>query len=208
MPNLVEHYLFKQQSKAVKTFLKEHMWLTRYPADMNVDIFYTTPERAFSKLIAPILNGGNLYPTITLILTGFEQAPNQMPSGYFKKYRQSDSDENVFEEMLHPLVYTLNYRVTMWTALQSDADILLYQAMSSAPQNRKFATAVDGQWMEIEVKTPQTESTLDPGEARDVAFRYGFDINVPRAYLPLNYQEYYGRILDTDVDTEDIIFDI
>ena len=204
MPNLVEHFLFKQQSIAVKAFLKAKLWLSRYPADMNVDVFYATPERAFSKLIAPIINGGNLYPTISVVLQSMEMAAGQTPGGFFKKYAQSKSDPNVFEEYKHPLVYELTYRTTVWSALQTDMDVLLYQAMTSAPQNNKFATVVDGQWMEIEVKTPQSESVLDPGEARDVSFRYGFDLMVPRAYLPLNHEEYYGRILSTE-EVYDII---
>jgi len=203
MPNLVEHFLFKQQSIEVKKFLKDNMWLSKYPEETNVDVFYATPERAFAKLIAPLINGSNLFPTITVVLQSMEPAAGQTPSGYFKKYVQSQTNENVFEEQIHPLVYTLTYRVTMWTAKQSDADILLYQAMSSAPNNRKYAANVDGQWMEIEVKTPQSESTLDPGDARDVSIRYGFDIVVPRAYLPLNHEEYYGRILSIDT-----VFDI
>ncbi len=204
MPNLVEHFLFKEQSIAVKKYLKNTLWLNRYPENTNVDVFYSTPERAFSKLIAPIINGGNLYPTVSVVLQSMEVASGQTPGGFFKKYIPSKSDERVFEEHTHPLVYELTYRATIWTALQSDMDILLYQAMSSAPQNKKYSTAVDGQWMELEVRTPQSESTLDPGDARDVSFRYGFDIIVPRAYLPLNFEEYYGRI-DT---IDDIIYDI
>lgn len=205
MPNLVEHFLFKEQSIAVKKFLKDSLWLNRYPESTNVDVFYSTPERAFSKLIAPVINGGNLYPTVSVVLQGMEMAPGQTPGGFFKKYVVSESDERVFEEHKHPLVYELTYRVTVWAALQSDMDILMYQAMSSAPQNRKYSTVIDGQWMEIEVRTPQSESTLDPGDARDVSFRYGFDIVVPRAYLPLNFEEYYGRI---DNVTDGIVFDI
>ena len=204
MPNLVEHFLFKEQSIAVKKFLKDSLWLNRYPENTNVDVFYSTPERAFSKLIAPIINGGNLYPTVSVVLQSMEVAPGQTPGGFFKKYIPSESDERVFEEHKHPLVYELTYRATIWAALQSDMDVLLYQAMSSAPQNRKYSTVVDGQWMELEVRTPQSESTLDPGDARDVSFRYGFDIVVPRAYLPLNFEEFYGR-----VDAmEDVVFDV
>jgi len=199
MPNLVEHFLFKQQSIEVKKFLQEKLWLSKYPDETNVSVFYATPQRAFSKLIAPIINGGNLYPTVSVVLQSMEMAPGQTPTGYFKKYIPSKDNENVFEEHYHPLVYQLQYRVTMWAALQSDMDILLYQAMASAPQNRKYATTVDGQWMEIETKPPQSEGVLDPGEARDISFRYGFDIVVPRAYLPLNYEEYYGKILSTDM---------
>jgi len=198
MPNLVEHFLFKEQSIAVKKFLQESLWLSRYPKDINVAVYYATPERAFSKLIAPILNTTNLYPTVSVVLQSMEAASGQTPSGFFKKFVQSENNENIFEEQTHPLVYELTYRVTVWTSLQSDMDILLYQAMSAAPQNHKYSTVVDGQWMEIEVKAPQTESTLDPGEARDVSFRYGFDIVVPRAYLPLNFEEYYGKIGELD----------
>jgi len=198
MPNLVEHFLFKEQSIAIKKFLVDSLWLARYPAEVNVAVFYSTPERAFSKLIAPIINSSNLYPTVSVVLQSFTPAPNQTPNGFVKKYVQSESDENVFEEHRHPLVYELTYRVTMWTSLQSDMDILLYQAMAAAPQNRKYATKVDGQWLEAEVRAPQSESTLDPGDARDVSLRYGFDIVVPRAYLPLNFEEYYGRINDVD----------
>jgi len=198
MPNLVEHFLFKEQSIAVKKFLVDSLWLTRYPAELNVAVFYSTPERAFSKLIAPIINSSNLYPTVSVVLQNMAPAPNQTPGGYFKKYIQSESNENVFEEHFHPLVYELTFRATMWTSLQSDMDILLYQAMVAAPQNKKYATTVDGQWLEIEVRTPQSESTLDPGDARDVSLRYGFDIVVPRAYLPLNFEEYYGRINEID----------
>lgn len=199
MPNLVEHFLFKEQSIAVKKFLQDKLWLSRYPEELNVSVFYSTPERAFAKLIAPTINGQQLYPTVSVVLSGMEMAPNQTPGGYFKKYISSESDPNVFEEQHHPLVYQLTFRVTVWSAMQSDMDIMMYQAMTAAPFNRKYATAVDGQWMEIETKTPQSESVLDPGEARDVSFRYGFDIVVPRAYLPLNYEERYGRIVSTDM---------
>lgn len=199
MPSLVEHFLFKQQGIAVKNFLKEKLWLNKYPTDSNVGVYYSTPEKAFAKLVAPIINGQVLYPTVSFVLMSMEMAPNQTPTGFYKKYTQSDDTTNVFEEQLHPLVYTLNYRATMWTALQSDMDILLFQAMTSAPMNRKFSTVVDGQWMEIEVKPPQVESALDPGDVKDVSFRYGFDITIPRAYLPLNYEEYYGKILSTEM---------
>jgi len=49
----------------------------------------------------------------------------------------------------------------------------------------------------------QSESNLEPGEAQDVSVRYGFDIKISRAYLPLNYEEYYGIIKETDV-----VFDV
>jgi len=203
MANHLEHFWFLPYSVEVKNFLKESLYLSAYPEDKNVGVYYTTPSRAFAKFIVPVINGSNLNPTVTVHLSSHQPAPGQMPGGYFKKYKQSKDNELVFETMRHPLPYELNYRVTAWAARQSEMDILMYQAMTAAPFNRKYAKIVEGQWMDIEVLNVQSESNLEPGEAQDVSIRYGFDIKVSRAYLPLNYEEYYGIIKETDV-----VFDV
>lgn len=199
MANHLEHFFFLPYSLEVKNFLIENMYLSSRPEDQNVAVFYTTPARAFSKFIVPVINGSNLNPTVTFHLTSHVPAPNQTPGGYFVKYQQSKENEEVWETNRHPLPYELNYRVTMWTTRQSDADILLYQAMTAAPFNRKYAKIVEGQWMDLEVTNVTDESSLEPGEAQDVSIRYGFDVKVSRAYLPLDYEEYYGIIKETDM---------
>ena len=199
MVNLVEHFLFKEYSIATKKFLSDNLWLSRYPKEQNVAVFYSTPERAFSKLIAPVINGNNLYPTVTVNLQALELAPNQMPTGYYEKYIPSTKGNDVFDKIRHPLVYMLTYRTTIWTAKQSDLDVLLYQASAAAPPNHKYSTMVDGQWAEIEVRPPQYESELEPGDVREVLFRAGFDIIIPRAYLPFNYEEHKGKVSNVDM---------
>lgn len=199
MANHLEHFWFLPYSIEVKNFLKETLYLSAYPDDKNVSVYYTTPARAFSKFIVPVINGSNLNPTVTFNLVSHQAAPGQMPGGYFEKYEKSKINEDVWETLRHPLPYELNYRVTCWLTRQSDADILMYQAMTAAPFNRKYAKIVEGQWMDIEVLNVQSESNLEPGEAQDVSIRYGFDIKISRAYLPLNYEEYYGIIKETDV---------
>lgn len=201
MANHLEHFWFLPYSIEVKNFLTNTLYLSSYPDDMNVGVYYTTPARAFAKFIVPVINGSNLSPTVTFHLTGHAPAQGQMPGGYFTKYQKSKTNDQVWETIRHPLPYELNYRVTMWTARQSDMDILLYQAMTAAPFNRKYAKIVEGQWMDIEVTNTQEESNLEPGEAQDLSVRYGFDIKISRAYLPLDYEEYYGIIMETDVYT-------
>lgn len=203
MADRLEHFWFLPYSLKIREFLKQKLYLSAYPADKNVSVYYSTPARVFAKFIVPIINGGNLSPTITFNLQSHQPATGQTPGGYFKKYQQSETNNEVWETISHPLPYELIYRVTVWAARQSDIDILMYQAMTAAPFNKKYAVKVEGQWAEFEVKNVTPELNLDPGESQDVAIRYGFDIIVPRAYLPLGYEEYYGIIKDTDV-----IFDI
>ncbi|MFW6281244.1 MAG: hypothetical protein ACOC1O_00405 [bacterium] len=201
-PNRLEHFLFYNYHKAVKAFLKNSLYLSKYTPNLNVSVYYTTPPVAFAKFVVPLINGSNMNPTVSFNLSSSPRAQGQTPGGYTDTYLKTD-DPYTFEKIKHPLVYELTYRVTIWTTRQSDMDILLYQAQTAAPFNRKYATVVDGQWCNIEVMEPQRESSLDPGEAQDVSFRYGFDIRIPRAYLPLSYEQHKGR-----VDEYDIIYDI
>jgi hypothetical protein len=199
MSNVLEHFWFLPYSLEIRKFLQRSLYLSSYPKDKNVAVYYSTPSRVFAKFIVPVINGGNLTPMVTFNLQSQQPTAGQTPGGYFKKYQRSKINNEVWETLRHPLPYELIYRVTAWTARQSDMDILMYQAMTSAPFNRKYAVKVDGQWAEFEVKNVTPELNLDPGESQDVAIRYGFDIIVPRAYLPLNYEEYYGIIKDTDI---------
>lgn len=203
MANNLEHYWFIKYSLAVKKFLQDTLYLKKYPEDKNVSVYYTTPSRAFAKFIVPVINGSNLNPTVTFHLTSHTPKQGETPGGYFKKYQQSKDNSKVWETLSHPLVYELTLRVTVWTTRQSDMDVLMYQAMTAAPFNHKYSCVVDGQWAELEVKNITSENNMEPGEAQDVSIRYGFEITIPRAYLPLDYEEYYGTIEDTDM-----VFDI
>lgn len=199
MANNLEYFWFLKYTKAVKNFLKESLHLKRLPESSNVQVFYTTPSRAFAKFIIPVINGSNLNPTITFQLLAPSLAEGQTPGGYFKKYQQNKDNPEMFERTQNLLVYSLVYRVTMWASKRQDMDILLYQAASSAPFNNKYSTQVDGQWAEMQVTNIVNETNLDPGESQDLAIRYSFEIKIPRAYLPLDYEEYYGIIKSTDV---------
>jgi len=199
MANNLEYFWFLKYTVAVKKFLKNSLHLKRLPEDKNVQVFYTTPSRAFAKFIVPVINGSNLNPTITFQLLTPNPAQNQTTGGYFMKYQQSKDNPKMFEKIQNLLTYTLTYRVTMWAAKRQDMDILLYQAATSAPFNNKYSVQVDGQWAEMQVLNMVNETNLDPGESQDLAVRYSFEIKIPRAYLPLEYEEYYGIIESTDV---------
>jgi len=203
MANVLEHFWFLNYSIEVKNFLIKNLYLSAYPKDKNVSVYYSTPSRIFAKYIVPVINGGNITPMVTFNLQTAIPSPNQTPGGYFRKYTKSKDSVYKWELIRHPIPYELSYRTTMWTMKQSDMDILLYQAAVAAPNNRKYPIYVDGQWGEIETKNFTLETNLEPGDIQDATVRYGFDIVIPRAYLPLNYEEYYGTI-----KTVDMLYDI
>ena len=96
MANNLEHFWFLKYSLAVKTFLKDSLYLKKYPSDKNVSVYYTTPARAFAKFIVPVINGSNLNPTATFYLTSNTPKQGETPVGYFKKYQQSKDNNKVW----------------------------------------------------------------------------------------------------------------
>lgn len=199
--NRSEHFWFMNYSLSVRNFLRKALYLSAYPADKNVEVYYATPPRAFTRFVIPVINGATLHPTITFRLATTERAANQTPNGFAKQ--SIIIGDNRYREVRHPLVYELNYRATCWVTRQADMDILMYQATVAAPFNRKYAVKVDGQWAELEVANITDETNLDPGEAQDVSRRFAFDIKIPRAYLPLDYVDHTGIIKRVDISLED-----
>lgn len=197
MKNKLEHFLFRNYTKAIKQFLIDACWLSRYPEDENVGVYYTTPPRAFANFIRPAINGKQLNPLVTFDLTSFNHTIESTPNLFVERY--VSNDDSTFQVHKGPIPYELQYRVTIWTHLQSDMDILLYQILSLTPRNRKYAVGVDTQWAEIYSEGPAKETQLEPGESQDIAHRYGLTLNIPRAYLPLEYTLYRGRIETIDL---------
>jgi hypothetical protein len=199
MPERYEHYLFRNYSKTVKEFLQEVCFLSRYPIEQNVQVIYSTPERAFAKYMYPIVNGVNVNPTVTFVLVDNSYADGENLLGFVKEVNRVGAKPKVLKP---PLIYKLTYQVSIQTTLQSDVDILQYQVLSNATKNRKAAKIVDGQWCEIMAGNPRNETQLQPGDAQDRVLRYGLDLNIPRAYLPRDYRE-YGAIDGYEVFFQD-----
>jgi hypothetical protein len=199
MPERIEFYLFRQYSLAIKNWLTETCYLSRYPRETNIQVVYSAPERAFAKYMYPVVNGQNVFPTITFVLTDSPYADGENLLGFVKETNRTGSNPRVLKPLL---IYKLNYQVSIQTTLQSDADILQYQILSNATKNRKAAFLVDGQWCEAMAGNPRNETQLQPGDAQDRVIRYGLDLSIPRAYLPREYRE-YGTIDGYEIDFVD-----
>jgi len=197
----LEHFLFRAYSVALKQWLIDNLHLSTYSEDNNVTIVYTTPDRAFAKYMYPVINGATTSPNINFHLTGIEYSQSENLLGFVREPKKYP-DKNKVKKLKPPLVYKLTYSTTLYTRVQPEMDVLIYQLISKAHKNAKGVLVVDGQWAEIEVGDPRDETNLEPGEAQDVLNRYGVDITIPRAYLPLDYTE------EQIVTNFDVVYDV
>ena len=188
MAERLEFFLFRNYSKAIKDWLTSTVSLSRYPNTQNVQIFYMTPEKAYSKYLAPVVNGQSLAPIVTFMLMTSTYGETENSLGYVNDVVHPSTGNARYVKPL--LVYKLTYQISINTILQSDVDVMMYQIMSNASKNRKAAVAVDGQWAEIMATDPRNEIALEPGDAQDKLIRYGMDLVIPRAYLPRDYTDY------------------
>lgn len=216
MPTIVSEFeLFRLYSKEVKNFLKNHLYLSRYPLNENVQVEYATPPRAFVKFLVPVLNGGNLNPTVTFYLESMEYIENENLLGFNKQRRLNGTK---YEHVYAPLIYKLNYKAIIMVANPSDADVLQFQLLAAARKNKKHWGIVDGQWVEIVVGNPVDDSPVEPGE-NDKVYKRSVTVIIPRAYLPMEFiesgiieqvnvkLETVEELTDSSTITEEIIYD-
>jgi len=182
MAEISEFFLFRQYSKALKQWFYDNCYLQRYPKDKNILVVYSTPERAFAKYMYPVLNGQLYRPLISfhLVSSSYTGGNNL---GFVNEYKYNTTN-NIVTVVRPLLVYKLEYKVTIHTILMSDADILVYQMLTSANKDEAGVVKVDGQWAEIVAENNTDETNLEPGEVQDRILRYGVDFTIRRAYLP------------------------
>jgi hypothetical protein len=198
MPAMLNEFeLFRLYSKEVKNFLKENLYLSRYPIDENVTVEYATPPRAFVKFLVPVINGGNLNPTVTFYLESMEYLDGENLLGFVRQYRLNGDR---YEHVSAPLIYKLNYKAVIMVATPSDGDILQFQLLAAGRKNKKHWSKVDGQWTEIVSGNPVDETSPEPGEA-DKVYKRSVSVSIPRAYLPMEYVN-YGIIEQINVKLE------
>jgi hypothetical protein len=188
----VEYSLFRNYHITLKQFLLSKCYLSRYPKDNNVKVEYITPSKAFAKVVLPVINGTVVNPFIGFRLVSIEQASGELPNTFATKYIKTSSGvDYVSREYRHPLVYRLNYGLNIYTSLQSDMDILLYQIMINTQHNKKGVMLLDGQYVEIGSDTPNDVTQTEPQEAQDKLIKYEITLKIPRAYLPFTTEDHH-----------------
>ena len=198
-----EYNLFVLYGRAVKTFIKNHSFLSRYgerPED-GVNVSYASPPRAFAKYLVPVINGSNLNPTITFYLSGIDYVKEENLNGFVTE-KKTNRTIGITTYVPAPIICKLTYKVMIMVANELDADVLQYELMANAPFKRPYAFGVDGQWATGYTDNPTNETNIEPGDIQDKVSRRSLDFIIPRAYLPLDYAIYSGIIQEINLTYE------
>ncbi len=133
------YLLFKQYSVEVKKWLQAILHIPRLDStDASVKVVYATPERAIAKYVVPIRNKQTDIPVVGFYLAGiaYSSEKNTAVENLETIY---DKDNNIASRMKPLQVYALTYVVNIWTKLQMDMDIVLYQLLTQFTPFRYLA---------------------------------------------------------------------
>lgn len=196
-----EYFLFRNYSIAVRNWLNKNVYLSTYSPDNNVTVAYMTPERAFAKYMYPVINGATTSPNINFYFSSMEYLTDQNNLGFVREFKTFDKNRKV-KILKPPLVYKIDYKCTIYTRNMPEMDVILYQILSKTHKNAKATFMVDGQWAELYSSDPTNETELEPGENQNIVNRWSLDLTIPRAYLPLDYEEVGTMFNGFEFDTQ------
>lgn len=179
-----EYDLFVSYGRLTKQLLQEIFKLSRYPDDENTVVAFVTPPRAYAKYLIPMINGGNINPTVTFYNEAPEYIENENMGGYYNERKLQP--DGTYKLVPAPLIYRLHYKVYINTATPMDADKLQYQLLSYCRKNKPAVKYHEGQWIEWYATNPTDEAPVEPGLEDKIAKR-GCDLYIRRAYLPVDY---------------------
>ena len=194
-----EFFFFRKYIVAVRDWLRKNVYLSVYPEDENVTVAFQTPNNAFAKWVHPVINGEQLSPNISFHLSEPEYADNENNLGFVKEYL--DHKDGKLLEAKPPLIYKLSFPCSIYSRNQPEMDVILYQITSKARFNKPAVFSVDGQWAQLYATNLRHETNLEPTDAQTKLYRWGLDLVIPRAYLPLD-AETVGRIDSFEWDYE------
>lgn len=182
-PEPPQYYLFKEYSRAVKEFLTEVVYLSRFDRDHQPNIYYSTPSRAWATYVQPIINGFAETPVCTFYLSGAEPKQSEI-MGWGHDRIQDPNNEDKYVYSFAPSIWKLNFKTTIWTKTINDMDVILSQIFLYSQTPKLWACMVDGAWCEIGVDSFSIDDDMEPGESKDKIIRRGLNTYVRRAYLP------------------------
>ena len=201
---------FAEYNVRISNWLQAVSTLPRLEADETVPVIYTSPRRAFAMgstseggpgsaeapLVAPPSQGNNFRPLVTFQLTGATLKTEKIaPFEHVLTSQIKDNNDNVVSFKLTKLlqVWEISYTANMYTALQQDADILLYKfATEFRPQCHLWIGDEDhqgegqyGKWANLILDGITDASDYEPGDIGERVIRKDLSWRITEAYLPL-----------------------
>ena len=200
---------FAEYNVRISNWLSGIMTLPRLRVDETVPVIYTSPRRAFamgstseggpgsaeSPLISPPSEGNNFRPMVTFQLTSANLLHEKIsPYEHVLVTQIKDNNDNVISYMLQKqlMVWEITYTTNLYTALQQDADILLYKfATEFRPQCHLWIGDDDhindwqyGKWAHLVLEGITDASDYEPGDISERVIRKDLSWKITEAYLP------------------------
>ena len=200
---------FAEYNVRISNWLQGVMTLPRLEADETVPVIYTSPRRAFAMgstseggpgsatapLISPPSEGNNFRPIVTFQLTGANLLHEKIsPYEHVLTTQIKDNNDNVVSYRLQKqlMIWGITYTANLYTALQQDADILLYKfATEFRPQCHLWVGDEDniddghyGKWAHLVLEGVADASDYEPGDISERVIRKDLSWRITEAYLP------------------------
>lgn len=176
------YFLFKKYSIEVKRWLEAIFHIPRLDGtNARVNVVYATPERAIAKYVAPLRNKATDIPIIGFYLSSMNYQPEKSSIGENLETIY-DKDNNAAKRLRPLQTYQLTYSVNIWTRLQHDMDLVLYQLATQFLPMRWLA--IDSS---IDYKNYDTLQTMEngPRQGRDWDSVSNEFIKRPGQWFPL-----------------------
>lgn len=172
-----EFVTFEEYATVVKNALENIVHDYNLGSIDEVGVMYATPPVAFADYVQHTVNGQDPGPIVSYYLSGVEIEPEQQLGGFATLLLQKTY------KIRAPVIARLQYKVTINALKESQADLIQSQIIMAMPFNRPYATKLNGQWVTMEAKDFENESSVEiEADSDKVATRTG-TIVIHRAYF-------------------------
>ena len=161
----------------------------------RLTVLYATPPVAFAKYIQDTVNGQDPGPVISFYLSGVEIDPSEQLGGFGSVLLEKKYNYKA------PVIAKLQYKVTINAIKESQADLIQSQIIMAMPFNRPYATNLNGQWVTMEAKDFEDESSVEIESDKDkVSTRTGV-IEIARAYFdyPIQVNDRFIKSINSHI---------
>jgi hypothetical protein len=161
----------------------------------RLTVLYATPPVAFAKYVQDTVNGQDPGPVISFYLSNIDIEPSEQLGGFASVLLEKKYNYKA------PVIAKLQYKVTINAIKESQADLLQSQIVMAMPFNRPYATTLNGQWVTMEAKEFENESSVEIESDKDkVSTRTG-TIEIARAYFdyPIQVNDRFIKSINSHI---------
>ena len=161
----------------------------------RLTVLYATPPVAFAKYVQDTVNGQDPGPVISFYLSNIDIEPSEQLGGFASVLLEKKYNYKA------PIIAKLQYKVTINAIKESQADLLQSQIIMAMPFNRPYATTLNGQWVTMEAKEFENESSVEIESDKDKISKRTGTIEIARAYFdyPIQVNDRFIKSINSHI---------